>query len=144
MGFINLLQEENKMNKGFNGAQIHSANQQIISSACSYLFSFLRRFSVDLGPLLKSLSENMSDQRFTSDLHGNHVPSSFQHCLWSGELTANVIFSQLNRLCWELLCLVPLVTVSEIFPKLLWSQAKLFSQAIYKKGNKKKKESRNI
>lgn len=63
----------------------------------------------------------MSDQRFTSNLHGDHVPGSFQHCLRSRELTANIIFGQLYRLSWELLCLVTLVTVSQIFSKLLWS-----------------------
>lgn len=73
----------------------------------------------------------MSDQRFTSNLHGDHVPGSLQDCLWSGELTANVVFGQLNRLSRELLRLVPLVTVSQIFSKLLWSQAKLLCQAIY-------------
>lgn len=79
----------------------------------------------------------MSDQRFTSNLHGDHVPSSLQDCLWSGELTADVVFGQLNRLGWELLCLVSLVTVSQIFSKLLWSQAKLLCQAIYAINNTK-------
>lgn len=88
---------------------------------CPYLFALLRGLDVDLGPLLKGLSENMSDQRFTSNLHGHHVPGTFQHCLRSGELTANIIFSQLYGLSWELLRLVTLVTVSQIFSKLLWS-----------------------
>lgn len=63
----------------------------------------------------------MSDQRFTSNLHSDHVPGSFQHGFRRGELTAHVIFGQLNGLSWELLCLVTLVTVSQILSKLLWS-----------------------
>lgn len=75
----------------------------------------------------------MSDQRFPSDLHGYHVPSSFQHCLWCRELTTNIIFGKFYRLSGELLRLVTLVTVPQIFSKLLWSQTKLFSQAICRK-----------
>lgn len=86
-----------------------------------YLFALFCRFDVNLGSLLKGLSENMSDQRFPSNLHGYHIPSSLQHCLWSRELTANVIFGQLYGLSRELLCLVTLVTVPQIFSKLLWS-----------------------
>lgn len=63
----------------------------------------------------------MSDQRLTGNLHGDHVPGSFQHGLRGGELTANIIFSQLYRLSRELLCLVTLVAVSQIFSKLLRS-----------------------
>lgn len=88
---------------------------------CPYLFALLRRLDVNLGPLLKGLSENMSDQRFTSNLHGHHVPCSFQYSFRSGELTANIVFGQLYRFSRELLCLVTLVTVSQIFSKLLWS-----------------------
>ena len=88
---------------------------------CLYLFALLGRLDVDLGPLLKGLSENVSDQRFSSNLHGHHVPGPFQHSLRSAELTADVIFGQLYRLSWELFCLVTLVTVSQIFSKLLWS-----------------------
>lgn len=87
----------------------------------SYLFALLCRLNVDLGPLLKGLSENMSDQRFTGELHGHHVPGSFQHGLRIAELTADIIFGQLYRLSRELLRLVTLVTVSQIFSKLLWS-----------------------
>lgn len=88
---------------------------------CPYLFALLCRLDVDLGPLLKGLPENMSDQRFTSNLHGHHVPCSLQHCLGSGKLTANIVFGQLYGLGRELLRLVTLVTVSQIFSKLLWS-----------------------
>lgn len=108
------------------------------SSACSYLFAFLCGFDVDLSSLLKGLAENVSDQRFTSDLHGDHVPGSLQDCLWSGKLTANVVFGKLNGLSWELLRLVSLVTVSQIFSKLLWSQTKLLCQAIYTINDQKK------
>lgn len=88
---------------------------------CPYLLALLCRFDVDLSPLLKGLSENMSDQRFPSNLHGHHVPGSFQHCFGSGELAANIIFGQFYRLGRELLCFVTLVTVSQIFSELLRS-----------------------
>lgn len=101
------------------------------SSVCSYLFAFLRGFDVNLSPLLEGLPENMSDQRLASDLHGDHVPGSLQDRLWGGELAANIVFGQLDGLGRELLRLVPLVTVSQIFSKLLWSQAKLLCQAVY-------------
>lgn len=88
---------------------------------CPHLSALLGRLDIDLGPLLKGLSENMSDQRLSSNLHGHHVPGPFKHGLRSAELTANVIFGQLYRLSRELLCLVTLITVSQIFSKLLWS-----------------------
>ena len=43
---------------------------------------------------------------------------------------ANIILRQLQGLCWKLLCLMPLVAVPEVFPKLLRSKPKLFGQAI--------------
>lgn len=43
----------------------------------------------------------------------------------------HIVLGQLQGLCRELLCLVTLVTVSEILSKLLRCQTKLFSQAIY-------------
>lgn len=118
---------------------ISPVNKKLQSSACSYLFAFLCGFDINLGSLLKGLPENMSDQRFTSNLHGDHVPGSLQDCLWSGELTANVVFGQLNRLSRELLRLVSLVTVSQIFTKLLWSQAKLLCQTIYMNNDQTKR-----
>ena len=54
---------------------------------CLYLSALLGRLDVDLGSLLEGLSEDMSDQRFTGNLHGHHVPGPFKHCLGSGELT---------------------------------------------------------
>lgn len=106
---------------------------------CSYLFTLLGGLDIDLGPLLKGLPENMSDQRFPSNLHGDHVPGSFQHCLGSGELTTNIIFGQLYGLSRELFSLMTLVTVSQIFSKLLWGQAKLFGQAVYSEETRKGK-----
>lgn len=108
--------------------------------ACSYLFTLLGGLDIDLGPLLKGLPENVSDQRFPSNLHGDHVPGSFQHCLWSGELTTNIIFGQLYRLSRELFSFMTLVTVSQIFSKLLWGQAKLFGQAVYSEGKQKRED----
>lgn len=46
---------------------------------------------------------------------------------------AHVIFGQLQRLCRELLCLVSLIAVTEVLPKLLRCEAKLLGQAIYSK-----------
>ena len=88
---------------------------------CPNLFPLLCGLDVDLGPLLKGLSEDMSDQRFTGNLHGHHVPGSFQHGLRRAELTAHVVFGQLYGLGRELLRLVTLVTVTQILSKLLWS-----------------------
>lgn len=88
---------------------------------CPYLFALLCRLDVDLGPLLKRLSENVSDQRLASNLHGHHVPGSFQHGLRRAELAADIIFGELHGLGRELLGFVTLVTVSQILSKLLWS-----------------------
>lgn len=46
---------------------------------------------------------------------------------------ANVIFGQLQGLCRKLFRLMSLVAVTEVLPKLLRCEAKLFGQAIYSK-----------
>lgn len=99
-------------------------------SKCLYLFALFGGFDVDLGPFLEGLPEDMSDKRLTGNLHGHHVPGSFQHGLGSAELTANIVLGELHGLSRELLCLVTLVAVSQIFSKLLWGQSKLFGQTI--------------
>lgn len=127
MSLIHLLLEAATWDVSL-ASDIPPANNKL---TISYLFAFLRGFDVDLSSLLEGLPENVSDQRLASDLHGDHVPGSLQDRLWGGELTANVVFGQLDGLGRELLRLVPLVTVSQIFSKLLWSQAKLLCQAVY-------------
>lgn len=122
MSLVYLLQEESKWQSRLGmGLKNTLCKFRKLSAGCPYLLALLRRLDVDLCPLLKGLSEHVSNQRFTSNLHGHHVPGSFQHCLGSGELTANIIFGQLYRLSWELLCFVTLVTVSQILSELLWS-----------------------
>lgn len=108
-------------------------------SAGFYLFPLLGGFDVDLGSFLEGLPENVPDQRLPGDLHGHHVPGSFQHGFRGGELAANVVLGQLDGLGGELLRLVTLVAVPQIFSKLLWSQAKLFGQAVYSGGGKRRR-----
>lgn len=55
-------------------------------------------------------------------------PSSCQ--LPAACLPANVILGQLQGLCRELLCLMPLVAVPEVLPELLRSKPKFLGQAI--------------
>lgn len=122
MSLVYLLQEEGKWQDRLGmGLKSNLCKFRAHYTVCPYLLALLRRLDIDLCPLLKRLSEHVSNQRFPSDLHGHHVPGSFQHCLGSGELTANIIFGQLHRLSWELLRFVTLVTVSQILSELLWS-----------------------
>lgn len=108
------------------------------------------------------MSQHLSDKRLSGNLQCNHVSGTFKHSFWCRELAvgttvelqdegvsvsrshpscwstaacppANIIFGQFQRLCRELLCLVPLVAVTEVLPKLLRCEAKLFGQAIYSK-----------
>lgn len=111
----------------------HSYTGVCRSQTVTHLFAFLCGLDVDLSSFLEGLSENVSNQRFTGDLHGHHVPGSFQYSLRSGELATHIIFGQFHWLSRELLSLVTLVAVSQIFSKLFWSQSKLFGQAICKK-----------
>lgn len=45
-------------------------------------------------------------------------------------LPAHIVLGQLQRLCRELLSFVPLITVSQVFSKLLWGQTKLLGKTI--------------
>lgn len=45
----------------------------LMPSKGPYLLALLSGLDVDLGPFLEGLSQDMSDQRFTGNLHGHHV-----------------------------------------------------------------------
>lgn len=51
------------------------------------LLALLSWLDVNLGPLLEGLSEHVPNQRFTGNLHGHHVASTFQNSLRGVKLT---------------------------------------------------------
>lgn len=124
----------------------------------AHLSTFLGGGYIEFGSLLEGLPQHLSDEGLSGNLQGYHVAGTFQHSFWRRELAmgktwqlqddsvwpsgpsscqllvaclpANVILGQLQRLCRELLCLMPLVAVPEVFPELLRSKPELFGQTI--------------
>lgn len=64
-----------------------------------YLLSLLSRFNLQFGSLVECLSDTLTNQWISCNLHGYHMLSSFQNLIYSWECTVK----DNNELCGQVL-----------------------------------------